>query len=137
MHRKDILETGISLTTGDRNKTYGSPYKNHEDIAKGWEVILGIPIRPDQVASCMAWLKIARTIKKPDYMDNYVDGATYMAIAGELAAEWVDTQRAGEWAAAAKEDNRFIDSFVETSGWPDSTEGDGAVIASPAVTFGR
>lgn len=127
MHRKDILETGINLTTGDRNKTYGSPYKNHEDIAKGWEVILGIPVRPDQVAACMAWLKLARTTKKSDHMDNYIDGAVYMAIAGELAAEEAANRKANEWVEAKV--NEII--------WPDSTEGDGAVIDSPAVTFSR
>jgi hypothetical protein len=137
MHRKEILETGIALTTGDRNKTYGSPYKNHEDIAKGWSVILGIEIQPWQVANCMAWLKIARTIKKPDHMDNYIDGAVYMAIAGELAAE-----------EAAKEQvfvDEMIDNVLERTVWPDRTEvvwpdgieGDGASIESPAVTFGR
>lgn len=127
MHRKEILETGITLTTGDRNKTYGSPYKNHEDIAKGWEVILGIPVRPDQVAACMAWLKLARTTKKSDHMDNYIDGAVYMAIAGELAAEEAANKRAVEWASAEK--SQVI--------WPDSAEGDGAFIESPAITFGR
>ena len=84
MHRTEILDEAKRLTTGDRLKSYGSPYKNHADIAAGWSVILGKPITPAEVALCMAWLKIARTVKDPKLNDSYVDGAAYMAIAGEL-----------------------------------------------------
>lgn len=84
MHRKEILEAAIGLTTGDRLKSYGEPYKNHEDIAVGWSVILGTKVLPHEVALCMAWLKIARTRKDPHLADSYVDGAAYMAIAGQI-----------------------------------------------------
>lgn len=84
MHRTKILEEASNLTTGDRLKSYGSPYKNHADIAAGWSVILGKTVTPAEVALCMAWLKIARTVKDPKLIDSYVDGAAYMAIAGEL-----------------------------------------------------
>lgn len=84
MHRSKVLEEANKLTTGDRLKSYGSPYKNHADIAVGWSVILGKQVTPAEVALCMAWLKIARTVKDPTLIDSYVDGAAYMAIAGEL-----------------------------------------------------
>lgn len=84
MHRTKVLEEANRLTTGDRLKSYGSPYKNHADIAAGWSVILGKQVTPAEVALCMAWLKIARTVKDPKLVDSYVDGAAYMAIAGEL-----------------------------------------------------
>jgi len=36
------------------------------------------------VALCMAGLKLARLSGNPDNMDSYIDGAAYLAIAGEL-----------------------------------------------------
>lgn len=109
MHRTKVLEEANRLTTGDRLKSYGSPYKNHADIAAGWSVILGKQITPAEVALCMAWLKIARTVKDPALIDSYVDGAAYMAIAGEL-----------------------IDGEPVP---PKRDVGEGLVVVSPAVTL--
>ena len=38
----------------------------------------------EQVALCMAWLKIARLVNGP-HDDSYVDAAAYMALAAELS----------------------------------------------------
>jgi hypothetical protein len=35
----------------------------------------------------MAGLKLARLAYNPDVLDSYVDGAAYLAIAGEIATE--------------------------------------------------
>jgi hypothetical protein len=35
----------------------------------------------------MALVKISRLVQTPDHEDSYVDGAAYIAIAGELATE--------------------------------------------------
>lgn len=85
MNRKDILKTASDLTAGDRNNTYGTPRANHERIAAIWTVILGTPVTAQQVALCMAGVKISRLVTTPDHLDSYVDGAAYLAIAGEIA----------------------------------------------------
>jgi len=84
LNRKDILEAATSLTTNDRNLQHGEPYINHDNIARIWSVILGYKVEPFQVALCMAGLKLARLSGNPDNMDSYIDGAAYLAIAGEL-----------------------------------------------------
>jgi hypothetical protein len=84
LNRKDILEQAIRLTTNDRNLQHGEPYINHDNIARIWSVILGRKVEPFQVALCMAGLKLARLACNPDNMDSYIDGAAYLAIAGEL-----------------------------------------------------
>ena len=85
MYRGEILDEANRLTHGDRDKNYGTPYVNHKRIADIWSVILGIEVTPSQVALCMAGVKIARLVETPDHLDSFVDGAAYIAIAGELA----------------------------------------------------
>lgn len=82
--RTKTLETARDLINGDREKHYGTPQENFARIAKGWEVILQCDVTPEQVAICMAWLKMARLVHGP-HNDSYVDGAAYLAIASELA----------------------------------------------------
>lgn len=81
--RSTILREADLLINGDRQDTYGPPSENFKRIADGWAVILGQDVTPEQVALCMAWLKIARLRVGP-HRDSYVDGAAYMALAGEL-----------------------------------------------------
>lgn len=83
-HREEILDEAKALICGDRQEIYGPPAVNFLRIAKGWSVILGTAVTPDQVALCMAWLKIAR-LANGQHHDSYVDGAAYMALAAELA----------------------------------------------------
>lgn len=82
--RSMILREAEALINGERQKTYGPPQKNFSRIATGWQVILGAPVTPEQVALCMSWLKIARLTEGP-HRDGYIDGAAYLALAGELA----------------------------------------------------
>ena len=81
--RTEILETAATLINGDRARDYGSPKENFKRIADGWAVILQADVSAEQVALCMAWLKIARLVNGP-HEDSYVDAAAYMALAGEL-----------------------------------------------------
>jgi hypothetical protein len=81
--RAVLLREAENLINGDRAKDYGPVEVNFQRIATGWGVILGTEVTPEQVARCMAWLKIARLNEGP-HRDSYVDGAAYMALAGEL-----------------------------------------------------
>ena len=83
-----MLAKAGELIGGCRGETYGSPLVNHERIATGWRVILDKQdITPGQVATCMAWLKIARLVESPDHEDSWVDLAGYAAIAGEMETQ--------------------------------------------------
>lgn len=82
--RSQVLTRAAELVNGDRQANYGPPAVNFSRIARGWEVILGQPVTAEQVALCMAWLKIARLVNGP-HEDSYIDGAAYMALAAELS----------------------------------------------------
>ena len=82
--RTEILDTAVTLINGDRERDYGTPAENFGRIADGWSVILDKDVSAEQVALCMAWLKIARLVHGP-HKDSYVDAAAYMALAGELS----------------------------------------------------
>lgn len=82
--RTETLNTAAALINGDREKDYGTPQDNFGRIAAIWSVILGHMVRPDEVALCMAGLKLARLANGP-HDDSYTDGAAYFAIAAELA----------------------------------------------------
>ena len=91
MHRKDILSTASSLTTGERNKSYGEPYNNLSDIARLVSAYLntrGIPCALDaeDIAHICVLQKMARSCNRSGvHNDNYIDMAAYSAIAGECA----------------------------------------------------
>lgn len=85
MKRGEILKEAERLTHGNRNSNYGEPLVNHQRIADIWSVILGVKVRPDQVALCMVGVKIARLVETPQHQDSFIDGAAYFAIAGEIA----------------------------------------------------
>lgn len=84
MKRSDVLKKADELINGDRAEAYGNVEENFTRTAKGWSVILGTEVSPEQVALCMAWVKISRLTNRP-HDDGYVDAAGYIALAGELS----------------------------------------------------
>lgn len=95
MNRTEILSEAARLTTTERDKAYGTPRTNHDRIAGIWSVILGIEVTPEQVALCMAGVKIARLVETPTHLDSFIDGAAYFSIAGEIALERDRERRIG------------------------------------------
>ena len=91
--RERVLYTGAKLTATDRNKAYGPPVHNMQDIAALWHTYLcgrGLahiskPVSGEDVAHMMTLMKIARTYQSGLHPDNYVDSAVYQAIAAECA----------------------------------------------------
>jgi Domain of unknown function (DUF6378) len=78
----NVLQEANSLIYGDRQKAYGSAAKNFTDIGVGWANILGVPVSPEQVALCMAWLKVCRITAglsrgEKVHRDSMVDLAGY------------------------------------------------------------
>lgn len=86
--RGDILQAARAATEGDRNDAYGDPTPNHENIARFWNAYLesrkGGPLSAEDVALMLGLMKVARCLLGTPRQDNYVDGAAYFAIAGEI-----------------------------------------------------
>lgn len=58
--KSTVLDEARNLIYGDRQVQYGNSEKNFTDIARGWSLILGVPITAEQVVLCMIWLKVMR-----------------------------------------------------------------------------
>lgn len=75
---ESILTEAQRLVHGPRQATYGHPFDDFTRIGKVWAVVLGVPeVSPEQVALCMAGLKLCRLINEPDHRDSRVDMAGY------------------------------------------------------------
>lgn len=83
MNNKNILREAENLIYGAREKSYGSVTTNFTNIAKGWSVIAGVNLSPEQVGLMMVWLKIAREINKPQ-RDNLIDAAGYLGCIDKI-----------------------------------------------------
>lgn len=85
--RKQLLEAVEQCILGARQDVYGNPEDSFSIIADYWSTYLERVIRPHQVADMMELLKIARRQGQEFHLDNYIDGAGYAILAGELGAE--------------------------------------------------
>lgn len=61
--------------------------ENHQRIADIWSVVLQQPVTPEQVALCMAGVKMARLVQSPDHEDSWLDLAGYAAVGAEISHE--------------------------------------------------
>jgi hypothetical protein len=84
MNRGEILQEAARLTAKDRQNIYGDPRTNHCRIADLWTTYLEHEITPQQVAICMALVKVAR-LMETETLDSFIDLAAYAGIAGEIA----------------------------------------------------
>jgi hypothetical protein len=85
MNARDFLNEAKAIIQ-DRGMDYGHPSDNMQRTAALWSSYLEMPITDYQVANCMALVKIARSMETAK-VDNYIDGAAYLAIAGQLHTE--------------------------------------------------
>jgi hypothetical protein len=85
MNARDYLNEARAIIQ-DRGMDYGHPTDNMQRTASLWSAYLELPIRPDQVAMCLALVKVARSMESAK-VDNFIDGAAYFAISGQLATE--------------------------------------------------
>jgi hypothetical protein len=67
-----------------RRKEYGDPDVCFGKIAEGWGLILGIVVKPHEVALCMDWLKTVRLLQDPTKADSWQDKAGYSALGEHL-----------------------------------------------------
>lgn len=85
--RVKLLSQASALVDGDREEEHGEFDSNAMNIARYWNTHLGTSdtfITPQDVPIMLALMKLARSIQKPEGMDNYRDAAGYLALAGEL-----------------------------------------------------
>jgi hypothetical protein len=86
----EILTLAAGVGVGDREKEHGDKATNWANIAALWSAYLAIrrdpaaPLDGCDVGYMMNLLKIARTQGGAFSLDDHIDGAGYMAGAGEL-----------------------------------------------------
>lgn len=98
--RVKTLQEAARLTAGNRDKSYGPPSINMDNIAQLWTAYLAgkyagrspglgrseFQLTGEDVAHFNALQKMARTFAAYT-PDNYIDAAAYAAIAGECREE--------------------------------------------------
>lgn len=77
-----ILEEAEKAVNGPRQENYGHPAINFTRIAEYWTIHLGsklngASILPEDVATMMILLKVARLANSPNHRDSLVDIAGY------------------------------------------------------------
>ena len=91
-----ILKDAAGLVDGPRANSHGDKLTNMQNTADIWNALLRIKLRavnlaaldllgPVDVASMMEAFKIARRYSGAHNIDDYLDGAGYAAVAGEIA----------------------------------------------------
>ena len=86
MMARDYLNEARA-TIQDRGLDYGHPSDNMSRTAALWSSFLEMPVTDYQVAVILSLVKIARSIEDSQKIDTWIDSASYLAIAGQLATE--------------------------------------------------
>ena len=79
-----ILEEAQRIVHADREAVYAHPSEDYARVARLWSAFLGVEIRPDQAAICMALVKVARLAHTPAHRDSLVDLAGYAEVAARI-----------------------------------------------------
>lgn len=91
MKASDIAGRAAELVSGDRAATHGDMHAHFAHVAALWSAYLGkqldCPLEAADVGNMMAILKIARTRSGELNVDDWIDGAGYLACAGEVATK--------------------------------------------------
>ena len=86
MKHAEILQSATDLYQ-ERGLHYGHPSDNMARAARLLSAYLEMPVEDYQVAVILALVKIGRTIEDSQQIDTWIDSASYLAIAGQLATE--------------------------------------------------
>jgi hypothetical protein len=81
-----VLIEANKLVHGPRQANYGHPLDDFTKTAKMWSAILGIEVKPEQIALCMICVKISRETNEHK-RDNLVDIGGYAETLFLLHAE--------------------------------------------------
>jgi hypothetical protein len=86
MKHAEILQSATDLYS-ERGLHYGHPSDNMARAARLISAYLEMPVEDYQVAVLLALVKIGRTLEDAQRIDSWIDSASYLAIAGQLATE--------------------------------------------------
>jgi len=86
MKHGEILQSATDLYQ-ERGLHYGHPSDNMARAARLISAYLEMPVEDYQVAVILALVKIGRTLEDAQRIDSWIDSASYLAIAGQLATE--------------------------------------------------
>ena len=93
----DITSKAAELVGGDRNRVHGDKMENLGRTAAMWSAQMSHklkePLTALDAANMMETLKIARRYSGTHNIDDYVDGAGYAGVAGEIAEIMQSTNR--------------------------------------------
>ena len=81
--RETVLDDAKYAVCGDRDKQYGSPEDNFDQIARFWSVYLHSNLTSCDVANMMILFKVGRNITGEAKLDNWVDIAGYAACGAD------------------------------------------------------
>ncbi|AVO25477.1 hypothetical protein SEA_KYKAR_53 [Mycobacterium phage Kykar] len=87
---ESILEEAQRLIHGPRNKNYGHPRENFDDISALFSAYLERPITDLDVANLMILVKVARVKGTGYHRDSYTDIAGYAGCAERIYEEPVE-----------------------------------------------
>ena len=84
LERAVILETAKAMICGERARKHGDVHVNMQQCAEFWTTYKGVNFTSSDVCMMMLLLKASRQKMNPSEVDNYQDGAGYMALAWEV-----------------------------------------------------
>ena len=88
MKYQEILQSATDIVQDRGLNDYGHPGDNMQHAAMLISAYLQMPVMDYQVCAILALIKLARaTTGNADKADNYIDGAAYIALMGQLATE--------------------------------------------------
>ena len=116
--RVSILNKGAALTAGDRDQSYGDPMVNlglAGEIKTLCRRVQARPMHPAEIEAIdQVITKVARVYTGPQVKeDNYIDGATYFAIAGEAAIINLEARKVEDFRQSMESRASNINSNIE------------------------
>lgn len=88
MKYTEILQSATDIIQDRGLNDYGHPQDNMQHAAMLISAYLQMPVTDYQVCAILALVKIARaSTGNPHKADNYIDGAAYIALMGQLATQ--------------------------------------------------
>jgi hypothetical protein len=89
MNAPEIATKAAELVGGDRAESHGDMHQHFAHVAALWSAYLKLdrPLTVADVPHMMALLKIARTKSGSLNVDDWIDGAGYLACAGEVSTK--------------------------------------------------
>jgi hypothetical protein len=80
-----ILNTAAELISGPRAEAHGDYRKLHQRVSQFWSAYLQKEVTPEQVALCLALVKVARDEVGNYNIDDGIDAVAYVSLWAALS----------------------------------------------------